>query len=301
MNNNDKILRIWQKLVRIPKGKREFEDNNEVISKEESKQRIVLLFLICSVFLNITATLLTVIYYNTIPSIIKMVDLNIDNHKGLREYPVQQLVMIYDNGTVMQTYFDNTMKITKFTKILQLPKSEKYFTYSFKEVLHFEFSLSNIPITQYHPNLNQEGHKVIPKSAIDVEEMGYKINEAIQVGNMLWVAGRVEIFIGHVFSENLDLRSSIWFMERQKWIKGPNIKNEFFKDLCLASLNSSAVMFIGGYKRISVSWGQLITPTMPDYLCVFSRSVFSIHYTSASDAVCSEQLGSYSLGNSTWR
>ena len=66
---------------------------------------------------------------------------------------------------------------------------------------------------------------------------------------IFWFTGNITYFNHDGFLYGFDKqrhpRTHIWNMERQRWIKGPNLPSLFeFARFCLVSLNSSTVMFI---------------------------------------------------------
>ena len=245
---------LWQKFVKKGRGKREFERNVDLISVEESDSRIVSFLITLALLVTIIATILTLIF------IIKRSDSKTEKNllinsqniiKSMGKMKIQNIAITYDNGTVVKVYFDNSLNITKMEKLLQLPRSKKYFMFSFKGVLYFVFAEATRKMIKYHPTLNQEGHEVVQKSdifpAFDEQEP-FALEKAIQVGNKVWLMrkrpqnGMIYDFV----MNRVENSSYVWYHVRQKWIKGPNILLNLENEICLVTLNRSSVMLIGG-------------------------------------------------------
>ena len=118
-----KIDLLWNKLVRKGVRHLEYERNVDLISVEESDSRIISFFIALALLVTIVTTILTIIFI-----------LAIDNSKAPFKYwetntqetnlrndeiIIPNLVIIYDNGTVVQASFGKSMNIVKMEKILQ--------------------------------------------------------------------------------------------------------------------------------------------------------------------------------------
>ena len=82
----------------------------------------------------------------------------------MRENPKLNLVLIYDEGTVWHFSLNGTLPWAQ-EKLLKLPKSKGYYGYSDdKGIIYFIHSDIKKLITKFHKQLNNEGHKTVPKS-----------------------------------------------------------------------------------------------------------------------------------------
>ena len=246
---------FWQKFVRKGRGKREFERNVDLISVEESDSRIISFLITLALLVTIVATILTLVF------IIKTNDVKTEKsfpifspntHEIIGKMKVPNIAITYDNGTVIKILFENSLKITKIEKILQLPRSKKYFMFSYKGILYFVFAEPTRKMIQYHPTLNQKGHEVVLKSDIFPsfdERKLFALDIGIQVGNKFWLMKKRPLngMINAFGMERVENSSYLWYHVRQKWIKGPDILLKMEDEMCLVSLNRSSVMLIGGF------------------------------------------------------
>ena len=185
--NEYKIDSFWKKFVRKGGRKLEYERNDDLISVEESDARIILFLIIFAFLIAIIATILTILYIiatNDSP-LVKYLGTISNEVKVLNEkMSIPNLGAIYDNGTVVQVYFDKSINIAKIEKIIQLPRSKKYFMFSYQRSLYLLCAEAYRKMTKYHPTLNREGHEIVEKSDIEKYFAGWKlfdIMNAIQV------------------------------------------------------------------------------------------------------------------------
>ena len=76
------------------------------------------------------------------------------------------LAMIFDDGDVWHFSMNKTVPWPK-EKLLKLSKSNKYFGYSDdKGIVYMIHSKIRKPVTRFHKQLNNNGHKIIPKSGL---------------------------------------------------------------------------------------------------------------------------------------
>ena len=74
--------------------------------------------------------------------------------------------MIFDDGDVWHFSMNKTVPWPK-EKLLKLSKSNKYFGYSDdKGIVYMIHSKIRKPVTRFHKQLNNNGHKIIPKSGL---------------------------------------------------------------------------------------------------------------------------------------
>ena len=260
--SRDKVYLFWKQFVRAGKGGvREYDKNSDVISIEESNARIIYFQLIFAFLASFIAAILATSCYSessktfTSQPYVDPEEVQTVSNKVI----ISQLVVIYDNATIILLEFDNYLNIIKTTKLLDLPKSKRYFGFYYKGILHVFFNDFTRKVTKYHPKLNKEGHTEIPKSGIadfidtlqnnwvDTKQFTY----GIQVGDKFWMMGRR---LNHAtFNAVFDHNSYIWYHKRQIWREGPQIHSSIHDYFCATALNSSHVIIIGGYLEKGVN------------------------------------------------
>ena len=148
----DKVHLFWKQFVRAGKGGiREYDKNSDVISIEESNVRIIYFQLVFAFLASFIASILATSYYSessktftSQPYVDPEVVQTVSN-----KVIISQLVVIYDNATIILLEFDHYLNIIKTTKLLDLPKSKRYFGFYYKGILHVFFNEFTRKVTKY--------------------------------------------------------------------------------------------------------------------------------------------------------
>ena len=252
-----KIDTIWKHLIRPNKNnRREYEINIDLISEEESNIRIINFLLISGMLIGVIATILTIIYPSLQTETQKMSwdTLIVENEFNISNMIVQQLAIIYDNGSVVQAYFDRHMNITHVKPIMQLSKSDYYYLFFYNGILNLASSDLRKKMIRYHPNLNNLGHEIIPNSDMDLELHEYNIQDIFEHGihfaQMFLFTGSLRNFYYQDYHASgfarMNLHTYMWNLNKHRWVQGPYLLPLFEQNhkFCLAALNRSVVMFL---------------------------------------------------------
>ena len=256
-NDNTEITaveKIWKKFVRSAWKMNEYEKNEDVITREESESRVICLEIVLAIICSLIASSFAKLYCQRTSNNVQLIysPAYVPINKTSSSVTIQNLAMVYNNGTLVQAYFDRNLEVTKLKEIIQLPTAKNYFTMTYKSILSIAYSDATRKITQYHPNLNENGHATVPKSGIDPvfdDWEGYYGVRAVQVGSKFWLLGRKPKLRFESFTTNgiFKPETYIWYQRRQKWIRGPDLPSSFSQDVfCAFALNSSSAMLIGG-------------------------------------------------------
>ena len=248
------VDKVWRKFVRSTRKVNEYEKNEDVLTTEESESRLICLEIVLATISSLLASSFAILYWKQNSNHIQLMYAPpyVPKDEMINATVIQNLVLVYDNGTLLQVYFGKNLEMSNFKKILQLPSANDYFTMTYKSRLSIAYSHATRKMTQYHPNLNENGHITVPNSGIDPTFDNWKdclAVDAVQVGSKLWLLGQKPKY--HI-NANFHFKfyrpeSNIWYQRRQKWRNGPNLPAEFFHHyLCSSALNSSAVLLIGG-------------------------------------------------------
>ena len=190
---------------------------------------------------------------------------------------VPNLVIVYDEGTVMKVTFNKNFQITNMQKLLKIPKSNSYFAYSFKGLLYLAYDKPTRKMTKYHPALSKSGFRLVENSGMDLDEWN-KLDNAdklenwddwdqlyfsdgvvkngVQCGAKFWILGKLPqqtplphpCYLGCGIETATLHHSYIWYQKRQVWKKGPNIQPQLlfrFGAFCSCAINQTSVMLMG--------------------------------------------------------
>ena len=254
-DKGDMVEKVWKNFVRSTVRENEFEKNEDVITLEESESRIINIEIFLAIMFSLIASTIAThhLLYNSNEVDLKHSPQNVISDKEHSVMTIANLALIYDNGSLVQAYFDRNLEVSMTKELVQLPKAKAYFMMTYKSTLLIAYSDATRKMTQYDPNLNENGHATVPKSGIDPvfdDWEGFYSFHGIQVGSMFWLLGRraKNKNMAFMIGGELQPQTYIWYQNRQKWIKGPDLHSSFFNiNFCAVSLNSSSVMIIGGY------------------------------------------------------
>ena len=188
-------------------------------------------------------------------------DLLLSLHKIFsdRKMPQLYLALIFDEGDVWEFAMTANGPSVK-EKVLKLPQSRRYFGYSDdKGVLYFIHSEINKPVTKFHKKLSKNGHRIVAGSKrcellhheIDTN-IGkckhFEYSYGILLGMGFWTFGKTYqgLFYWAIDWQSTD--SDIWNTKREKWLKGPEIINDFYNEkLISTALNKTILLLVIGY------------------------------------------------------
>ena len=256
------VDKVWRKFVRSTRKVNEYEKNEDVISVEESESRLIWLEIVLATISSLLASSFMIQYWSQNSSNSQTIYSPgyIPKDDVINSIGIQNLALVYDNGTLVRIHFDKNLTVSNTKTILQLPSANDYFTMTYKSMLSIAYSDVTRKITQYHPNLNENGHLTVPNSGIDPHFDDWKDSravDAIQVGSKFWLLGqkpKYSKFTTFTINAERVPNSYIWYQHKQKWNRGPNLPTEFFRHyICSSALNSSAALLIGGNDYVNVT------------------------------------------------
>ena len=195
-------------------------NNVDIVSKEESEQRIEICGVVTGILLLIPATILTVLLGIEVfwklqsPMVITP---KLPNHS--ETFPKQHIALIYHDGSVFDISLNENLSPSK-QLLMKLPNDKTYFGFANEQqgILNFISSTICRPITQF-----KFKHSIIPNSKPKmVDPMHYHFTQGIQVGNMFWVWGVDNAYRSEQVLSNPKLKTFLYYWKRNTWKKGPS-------------------------------------------------------------------------------
>ena len=176
------------------------------------------------------------------------------------------LALVMENGSVWNIQSNDQFKTIEKNLLIQLPKSENYYTFSTKTgVLNFVQDDISSNIIQYHISLNNQNHTTVRGSSLKFKEdngvsfennninscAGLKFRYGLQVGSMFWLffgEYSSDEMVNQVLNDNTIFKSStmLWFSNKQRWRRDPDLQlnPNSFNTFCSSSLNSTSILFL---------------------------------------------------------
>ena len=171
-------------------------DYEDIVSPEESYSRLTWLGIIFTFILSVIPTGQIVQASSILGSeespIIVQPKLPMD--KFIRKFPMPHLVTVSENGEVYDFSFsENSSPSRGF--FLKLPKVEHYYAFSDpKGVLYFVDSQLRLDVTQYHQNINEQGHQVIRSSGLNRGNINAKhYYQSLFINGFLWLYQSIKL------------------------------------------------------------------------------------------------------------
>ena len=188
------------------------------------------------------------------------------------------LALVMENGSVWNIQSNDQFKTIEKNLLIQLPKSENYYTFSTKTgVLNFVQDDISSNIIQYHNSLNNQNHTTVKRSSIKFNDdndlsswsskkgnfwAGLRFKHGLQVGSMFWL-----IFVDlPAFTSSLNFLNQIttvhdstmiWFSNKQRWRRGPDLQPNEKKEVVLYDQfagDNSSLKFIIKFRKKSCSF-----------------------------------------------
>ena len=241
-----KIKDHWYGLVRILAY--EGLNDEDLISKEESENRILALALVSGILLLIPATILTIlicIEWSWKPIIVIPTVPELPEKRNFNAFPVQHVALINHDGSVYDISLNKNLSASK-QLLLKLPEDKFYFGFDNGHgVLNFISATLSRKITQFY----SAKHNVIPNSAPKMDHPSDYWSEGIQVGCMFWVWGRnwrrkhAMNFQFNIFNA-IDTDTLIYYWKRNVWRKGPTLIPGASGQKATTAINATTIMMI---------------------------------------------------------
>ena len=243
-NEKKRVKNQWFGLVRSSHQAYAGLNNEDLISKEESENRIILIEIALAILLSIPATVLTILicieWSWTLPIIVTP-NLSKPPEKLIKGFPAQHVALIYSDGSIYDISL--TQNVSDNELLLKLPKDEHYFGYANGQgVLTFISATLSRPMTQFYDSK----HNVIPNSGQKLKCPTNYFSKGIQVGNMFWVWGlvwRKEFEMNAQFN-TVDTTTYIYYWKRNIWKKGPDLIPGASGPKTSTAINATSVIMI---------------------------------------------------------
>ena len=188
------------------------------------------------------------------------------------------LALVMEDGSVWNIQSNDQFKTIEKNLLIQLPKSENYYTFSTKTgVLNFVQDDISSNIIQYHISLNNQNHTTVRGSSLKFKEDNYlsswsskkenfwaglRFKHGLQVGSMFWLS-----FVDlPAFTSSLNFLNQIttvhdstmiWFSNKQRWRRGPDLQPNEKKEVVLYDQfagDNSSLKFIIKFRKKSCSF-----------------------------------------------
>ena len=188
-------------------------------------------------------------------------------------FPVPHVALVYEDGSIYDISLYEEISPSK-NFLLKLSRDEGYFGYADQfGVLHFISSTITRKITSYHDSF---GHKTIPKSGIKRVHQMDSFGHGLQVGNKFWVWG-IQYKENHLLVQTqFRPETYLWYIKKQQWKPGPNIKT-FYRPSATTAINASHAMIVtmATNGKLNTFVYDFDSETWPDYPLVESSILYS--------------------------
>ena len=163
-------------------------NDEDIITKEESVERIIVIATFLGILLLIPATALTIaqcVEWSLKTPIVVTSESPQVPKEPIKALPVHHVALIYQDGSVFDISLNMNLSASK-QLLLKLPEDKFYFGFdNGLGILNFLSATLGRPITQFYDSK----HNVIPNSVPKMDHPSDYWFEALQVGNMFWVLG----------------------------------------------------------------------------------------------------------------
>ena len=128
-----------------------------------------------------------------------------------------------------------------------IEESYKYFGVYHNKSLHYLSCNVDAYVTKHIIDEGSKSHRKIPNSKIPNMHAGSHNVQGIRVGKYFWIMGGTrDGFIDKLEVMKFQYETSIWLIDREIWIKGPELpSNTEYSMFCGTAINSTFVMFFG--------------------------------------------------------
>ena len=221
----DRIKGQWFGLVRHVSY--EGLNDEDIITKEESEERIIVIATFLGILLLIPATALSIaqcVEWSWKTPIVVTSESPQVPKEPIKAFPVHHVALIYQDGSVVDISLNMNLSASK-QLLLKLPEDKFYFGFdNALGILNFLSATLSRPITQFYDSK----HNVIPNSVPKMDHPSDYWSEALQVGNMFWVLGSHmrsnDLQVDFIYNNYVDNPNTlIYFWKRNKWVNGPKL------------------------------------------------------------------------------